>query len=877
MKPPQFFWELTNQTPREHLRGIREALHARPKSDLARWVGLLEARVPVPPRAYLTSANLKFAQHKPTSEFYRELTEVTGRFETLMHQRLGDSTHPMLLTIQGGIVGSVRGIGACAATLPALVLHLGEARAFAIVADFIETYSSLVLGAPYLDFREFAQVRMDREKGTDGLAELDLETFKALLSRYQQEIAARTGRTFPAAPEYHLISSLLYAIKAAHKSGGDELMLSVQIPAIAEATAIHGVSYTRHPFTGRKDLYGVFSHGGLSKKLGLEAPECPSQVRSELRRWMPVVEAVWTRVTEVQFVTDEHGHLWLTQFDEAQVTSRAQVLSALELNHEGRIDDVEAIARMKPNDVEALLHPTLDEASRATLEPFEGVGVTAAPGTTVGAVFFNMSEAMGHKKEYGGNVLLMTNELLISDTPGLGVISGLITTASGIASHAAVMARANGIPCVVGLRGIEFEGDGRSCRIGGTRIEAGTIVTLEAAEEGRLYLGKGQLHNVAYREGPVQDLNLLVSRVIQSEGRPMQIRVNINGPKDAEVGLAFGADGVGLCRTENMFMEPEALREVRNIVFTGDASQCPESFSKLEEIQFQDFKKVFEVMRGRVVNIRLMDLPLHDFVPQSEEAFLTLVTQLPHLPEEQIRAVSDKLREHNPMLGLRACRFGILQPEVYNLQMRAIIRAAYDCASRKVPVDPGIMFPLVFTHAELQGLKARVGEIESQVREGLKIPLSDRLHFRVGSMIELPAAALSADQLARVGEFFAFGTNDLTQTTLGMSRDDSAHYLPAYLEMKILKSDPFKILADPVRELIQTAVSRGRRVRNDASYGICGEQGGDPTSLRFCLAFGLDYVSCSPFRVLPARLALARVLCERLAQKDADSRLNAAA
>jgi pyruvate,orthophosphate dikinase len=261
-------------------------------------------------------------------------------------------------------------------------------------------------------------------------------------------------------------------------------------------------------------------------------------------------------------------------------------------------------------------------------------------------------------------------------------------------------------------------------------------------------------------------------------------------------------------------------------------------------------------MRDRVVNIRLMDLPLHDFVPQTGLEFDALCEQLPHLHKDHIRLVSDGLREHNPMLGLRACRFGLIMPEVYDMQMRAIIRAAYGVAQNGVKVDPGMMFPLVFNEAELSKLRARVIEIEEQVREKLKIPHGSKIKFRVGSMIELPAAALGADQLARVGEFFAFGTNDLTQTTLGVSRDDAAHYLPFYLEHGILPSDPFKVLATPVRELIEMAVSRGRRVRNDASYGICGEQGGDRTTLAFCLAKGLDYVSCSPFRVLPARVAL---------------------
>jgi pyruvate,orthophosphate dikinase len=259
-----------------------------------------------------------------------------------------------------------------------------------------------------------------------------------------------------------------------------------------------------------------------------------------------------------------------------------------------------------------------------------------------------------------------------------------------------------------------------------------------------------------------------------------------------------------------------------------------------------------------------MDLPLHDFVPQTSADFETLARQLSHLSVEHLKSVSDRLREHNPMLGLRACRFGLINPEVYDLQIRAIVRAAYTCIQEKIPVNPGIMFPLVFLEVELTQLRNRVLEIEEEVREAMKVPLESKIRFRVGSMIELPAAALSADQLSRVGEFFAFGTNDLTQTSLGMSRDDSAHYLPHYLEKGLLKADPFKVLSEPVRELIELAVKRGRRVRADGSFGICGEQGGDLASLLFCLDKDLNYVSCSPFRVLPTRISLLKVALSSL-------------
>ncbi|MBL7715185.1 MAG: pyruvate, phosphate dikinase [Bdellovibrionales bacterium] len=874
-----YFWTLDNEVPIEVIRELKEAVGAT-DGTLARTIELLGSRIPLAPKAYITSAIQNVALNKLPGDFFEELGTTIQRFEKLTRQQFGGRDFPLLLTVQGDLSGAIRNIGVHPAGLKALVHHYGDAVAYSLYVDFLESYSSIVLGCPRIDFRKTFEIRVDREGGPGGLVELSEDQFLEKVKLYQNLVSQKIGRPFNDTPERQLLAALIHCAKAAKEAGGDELFLKVQLHRSVFGQSTHGVAYTRNPFTGKTDLYGVYQSGAEAKKHPIEIldgddpePKCLRnrfpETHAQIKRYLPEIEGCFHDVMEAEFVTDEDGHLFFIAFDKANTTAKATVVAAVDLNRAGKINDLTAAQRIKPADVEVLLHPTLDDASRKTLQDLGSNGVTAAPGTAVGHIYFRMVDAIEHyqnaiKKKTDKRVILIANELLISDTPGLGIISGLVTKAAGIASHAAVMARANGIPCIVGYKGLDFDPKNNCMLINGEKIKAGTFITLEAGGEGKLYLGEGKLQNLSFKEGVVRDVALLMNRVIQKEKIPLEVRVNINNAKDAETGLNFGADGVGLCRTENMFMEAESLREIRNVIFTRDAAKCDESFKRLEEIQFQDFKKIFEVMRDRVVNIRLMDLPLHDFVPQKEEDFAALAAQLNHLDLEHLKFVAEGLKEHNPMLGLRACRFGLLVPQVYLMQIRAIIRAAYAVGQTGMAVNPGIMFPLVISEAELTKLRNYVIEMDEKIREELRIPYKSKLKIRVGSMVETPAASLAADQLARVGEFFAFGTNDLTQTTLGISRDDSAHYLPFYIENGIMAADPFKVLAPPVRELIQAAVQRGRRMRPDASYGICGEQGGDRATLGFCLQKGLDYVSASPFRVLPTRVAMVH---EALTQK----------
>jgi pyruvate,orthophosphate dikinase len=872
--PSQYFWLLDSELPADVVSGYQQAVAGKPKSRLAQFVRLIGAKIPLAPHAYITSSFAKMADQSLPDKFFSELGQCVARFEELTSLKFGSRDKPLLLSVQGDFSGTVRGIGCSLDCLPALVQSYGPGMAYSLFVDFLESYSTLVLRVPRIDFKDHFQIQASREGGAGGLAQLSQEDFVRSVRDYKTLVSQKLGRPFPESPEQHLLTTLLNAAKTLNQQGSDEVFLQAQMQNTLYGHSVKGVAYTRNPFTGLKEVYGVYQSGEHQKKHAIEQAAA-SAVYGHLKKHLPEIEACFWDVVEAEFVTDEDGHLFFTSFDKAQTTAKAVLVSAMDLCLAGKISDIEAVKRIKPNDVETLLHPTLDDKSRDQLKDLGPKGVTAAPGTAVGHVFFKMADAMEFYKEAVKNktdkrVILIADELLISDTPGLGMITGLITTASGIASHAAVMARALGIPCMVSYKETEFDSNGKFMTVSGRKIEAKTLMTLEAGSEGKLYLGEGTLQNLSFKEGIVKDISELITRVIKQQRIPLEVRVNINGARDAETGLVFGADGVGLCRTENMFMDAEVVREVRNIIFTQNAAKCQDSFAKLEARQWEDFRKIFEVMKGRVVNIRLMDLPLHDFVPQTEEAFDALCAQLSHLDRTHIQVVADGLREHNPMLGLRACRFGLINPEIYDMQIRAIVRAAYEVAKQGGAVDPGIMFPLVFTQDELKRLRGRVLAIEKELREELKVPFDSKITFRVGSMIELPAAVMNADQLAKVGAFFAFGTNDLTQTTLGISRDDSAHYLPFYLENGILPSDPFKVLAEPVRELVELAVKRGRRMRPDASYGICGEQGGDKNTLKFCLEKGLNYVSCSPFRVLPTRVALVQVAITEFLQAQSN-------
>jgi pyruvate, orthophosphate dikinase len=865
------FWMLDNQTSPEVIKEYLLALEGQELSRLSRWVKLIDARVPILPRAYLSSSVSEIGGGI-TEAFTQQLGQTIAYFERAMHCPFAGERDPLLITLEGDYCGSIRNIGVSPRTLRGLVHRYGSDSAFALYIDFLEGFSSLVLGCPHIDFRKTFDFKSDREGGIGGFGELTEQAFLNHVLHYQNLVSQKIHKKFPESPERQLLQCLLRFAAMGREAGGDEIFMSVHLHPSVYGQSIQGVVYTRNPFTGGQDVYGVYQSGqdakkrplaGLAKNESKESlQERHGDIFAAIKMHLPAIENTFREVVEAQFITDEDGHLYFTDFDKAQTTARATAISAIELCRTGVLSEREAALQIPPNDVEVLLHPTLDEQSRVSLEKLDTSGVAASYGTAVGHVFFKMADAMEfHQKQKtkAVPVILIAEELLISDSPGISLLSALATRAGGIASHAAVMARANGIPCIVGCKNLEFLPGGKGMKVGDKTIQAGSVITLEAGSEGQIFVGEGKLENLSFQQGVVKDISRLVSSVIQQEKVPLSIYANINNAKEAEAGIIFGVEGVGLCRTENMFMEDNALRHVREIVFSENPQECKTSFKALEDIQYEDFRKIFHVLQGRPINIRLMDLPLHEFAPHGEEDWDRVLSEFKHLDKNRLRTNIENLIEHNPMLGLRACRFGLMVPPIYDMQLRAIMKAAYVVVEEGIEVDPGIMFPMVMSANELSELRSRVIGISEEIREEVKIPFGKKLRFRIGTMIEVPVAALATDQLATMGEFFAFGTNDLTQTTFGISRDDSSRFLPFYIEKGYLPEDPFKALSEPVKELLCLSIQRGRRVRPDATFGICGEQGGDRTTLEFCLENKVHYVSCSPFRVLPTRVALVHV------------------
>ncbi|MEK6578755.1 MAG: PEP-utilizing enzyme, partial [Bdellovibrionota bacterium] len=600
----RFFWPLDHSISQDQLKSYREALAGDTRAtNLKKKVSLLQAQTPILPGVYLTSSFRDIgATATPPPEFLRELTKILSRFEQLTHQQFAGRESPLLLTVQSDYAGAIRNIGCCPKSLRSLIHNYGESLAFTIYVDFLESFSTLILGCPPTDFRKTFGIESAREGGPGGLIHLKEEEFSQKVKEYQNVISQKIKRQFPEQPEHQLLATLLHYSRAAKAAGGDEVFMQVQMLRSLDPKAVHGLAYTRNPFTGKKDLYGVYQGGVDPKKYPIEAGEGDLEETRKrslrekfpeayqiLKKCVPVIEASFCDVVEAEFVTDADGHLYFIGFDKGQTSTKAAIVAAVELNLENKLSDVETAMRIKAKDIEILLHPTLDDDSRAKLQDAGSTGATAAPGTSVGHVFFKMTDAIQFyraavKNKTDKRVILIADELLISDTPGLSVINGLITRAAGIASHAAVMARANGIPCIVGLKGLECAPDAASVSINGKSIAAGTLMTLEAGSIGRLYFGEGRLHNLSYQEGIIRDVSLLMNRLMIAEKIPFEVRVNINNAKDAETGLSFGADGVGLCRTENMFMEPESLREIRNVIFSKDPVRCAESFKKLEEI-----------------------------------------------------------------------------------------------------------------------------------------------------------------------------------------------------------------------------------------------------------------------------------------------------
>jgi pyruvate,orthophosphate dikinase len=617
-----------------------------------------------------------------------------------------------------------------------------------------------------------------------------------------------------------------------------------------------GVAFTRDPSTGERRFYGEFLSNAQGEDVvaGIRTPLPIAELGDRFPEALRELEAIAARLEQanrdmqdIEF-TIQRGKLWMLQTRNGKRSGRAMVRIAVELVKEGLIDKREALLRLEAGKLDELLHPMIDKGAERDVI---GKGLPASPGAAIGKIVFTAGDAEAQAPK-GDNVILVRVETSPEDIHGMKAAQGIVTSRGGMTSHAAVVARGMGKPCVVGAGSLQVDARAGTLTASGRTFRAGDVISIDGSS-GEVMAGPVPLVPATVG-GEMAELMIWVDEV-----RRLRVRTNADTPIDARTARAFGAEGIGLCRTEHMFFEPARILAVRQMILAGDSPGRRAALAKILPMQRGDFVELFRVMDGLPVTIRLLDPPLHEFLPHTE-AEIAEVAAAARVPVEKVRAKNRDLVEANPMLGHRGCRLAVTFPEIYETQVRAIAEAAFQVAGEGKKVLPEIMIPIVGLETEIKSMRALVERTLDDVRR----EAGSDLHFAIGTMIELPRACVVADHIAEHADFFSFGTNDLTQTVFGFSRDDAGEFLPAYLEQRLLDHDPFVVLdREGVGTLIAVAVERGRRGRPGLKIGICGEHGGEPSSVEFCDGLGLDYVSCSPFRVPIARVAAAQAVLRR--------------
>jgi pyruvate,orthophosphate dikinase len=807
-----------------------------------------------------------------------EIGRITGKI-------FGDGTNPLLVSVRSGARASMPGmmdtvlnLGLNDTTVAALAEKSGDRRfAYDSYRRFITMYSDVVLGFAHHHFEEI----LDEHKERNGYTlDTDLEAadWEELAGLFKQRIEAETGKPFPQDPHAQLwgaISAVFGSwmskraityrrMQSIPESWGTAVNVQAMVFGNMGATSATGVAFTRNPSTGEKKLYGEFliNAQGEDVVAGIRTPqEITEEARKEAGSDKPSMEAslpqAFAELKRIQATLEEHyrdmqdleftveqGKLWMLQTRSGKRTANAALRIAVELAQEKLITRQEAVARIDPAALDQLLHPTIDPTAERKVI---ATGLPASPGAACGEIVFSSEDAELLKSQ-GRSVILVRVETSPEDIHGMHAAEGILTTRGGMTSHAAVVARGMGKPCVSGAGTIRVDYRAQTMTAGGTTLKKGDALTIDGST-GQVLAGK-----VPMREPELAgEFGILMKWA--DAARKLKVRANADTPADARTAIKFGAEGIGLCRTEHMFFEEDRIRAVREMILAEDEKSRRLALAKLLPMQRADFVELFKIMAGLPVTIRLLDPPLHEFLPHSEKEIAEVAAAM-GADAKKLADRARELHEFNPMLGFRGCRLAIAYPEIAEMQARAIFEAAIEAARvTGTPVVPEIMVPLIAGKAELDLVKERIDATAQTVAAEAKASVK----YQVGTMIELPRAALKAGEIAETAEFFSFGTNDLTQTAFGISRDDAASFLGIYTAKGILPADPFvSIDRDGVGELVRIAVERGRKVRPRLKLGICGEHGGDPASVAFCHEIGLDYVSCSPFRVPIARLAAAQ-------------------
>ena len=844
--------------------------------------------VPVPPG--FTIACSECIEYLSSGKYSDKLrAEVEGniaRLEKETGKKLGDPKNPLLVSVRSGAPVSMPGmmetilnLGLNDRVVVALAEQSENARfAYDSFRRFIQMYSNVVLGVSNSDFDHLLKAkRMTAGAATD--ADLRENDLRNLVEEYKALVRNRTGADFPRDP----IVQLWGAIEAVWKSWmqkkakdyrrvnniPEDLGTAVSVVAMVFGNLSDdsgtGVAFTRDPSTGEKRFYGEFlvnAQGedvvaGIRTPLDIEemAERLPGAYK-ELIDTQERLEQHYRDMQDLEF-TVERGKLFLLQTRTGKRTAAAAVRIARDMVSEGLIDKIEAVRRVPAGQLDQLLHPIIDPSIRAT--PL-CLGLPASPGAASGRAVFDPDTAE-QRAHAGESVILVRDETTPEDFHGIVAARAVLTARGGMTSHAAVVARGMGKCAVVGCKELEVDLEHRSFNVNGTVIAEGDWLTLDGAT-GRVFAGDlstipSEVVRVTSGTMPAAQAPLYqsYSELLgwADEVRRLRVRANADTPRDARIARSFGAEGIGLCRTEHMFFEGDRITAMREMIVAREEGGRRRALNKLLPMQRADFEGIFEAMDGLPVTIRLLDPPLHEFLPHGGEETKLLARTL-DIPRADLNRIIESLRETNPMLGHRGCRLGISYPEITEMQGRAILEAAVRAMRRGIVVKPEIMIPLVATVKEFDNQRAVIEDVANRVLGGM----GEKISYLIGTMIELPRAALTAAQIAQSAEFFSFGTNDLTQTTLGLSRDDAGRFLPSYIERGILADDPFQVLdTEGVGRLVGIAVEDGRRIRPKIKLGICGEHGGEPRSISFCHSLGLDYVSCSPFRVPIARLAAA--------------------
>lgn len=801
-------------------------------------------------------------------EYMKKLEEVTGK-------KFGDPNNPLLVSVRSGarvsmpgMMDTILNLGLNDETVEGLARATNNERfAYDSYRRFIQMFSDVVMG---IDKNKFEAIldEIKEKRGAKFDTDLTAEDLKEVVKRFKELYKQEKGVDFPQDPQ----EQLLEAVKAVFRSWNNPRAIVYRrlndIPS-DWGTAVNvqsmvfgnmgndsgtGVAFTRNPATGEKALFGEFLMNAQGEDVvaGIRTPQPISTLKETMpevyNQFVEIAEKLEKHYKDMQDIefTIERGKLYMLQTRNGKRTAQAAIKIAVDLVREGLIDEKTAVLRVDPKQLDQLLHPTFEPEALKAAKPV-AKGLPASPGAASGKVYFTADEAVAAAKS-GEKVILVRTETSPDDIEGMASAEGILTTRGGMTSHAAVVARGMGTPCVVGCGDARIDEQAKVMRIGDIVVREGDYISIDGST-GNVYIG--EIKTVT----PEISGDFAILMGWADKYRRLRVKANADTPRDAKIALEFGAEGIGLARTEHMFFDEERIPAMREMIIAKTEEQRRKALEKILPMQRSDFEQLFEIMGEYPVTIRLLDPPLHEFLPHLDEEIRELAEDM-GVPFEELKATVESLKEFNPMLGHRGCRLAVTYPEIAEMQTRAIIEAAINVKKRTgKDVKPQIMIPLVGELKEFKYLKDIIVKVADEIIKQSGIELK----YLVGTMVEVPRAALTADKIAKEAEFFSFGTNDLTQMTFGFSRDDAGKFLETYYEKKIYEIDPFeKLDQEGVGKLVEMGTKLGKQTRPDLEVGICGEHGGDPSSIEFCHRVGLDYVSASPYRVPIARLAAAQ-------------------